>query len=345
MAAVLVGGTEKLRGEARATGAARAESVEEAVERASPDLVVDLSDEPVLGPLERLALAGRVLALGIPYEGPDFRFDPPPSRRRGRADPRRSSAPVSGSGRPRSRGTWRGASRRRGASSSSRWGEAGRQSRKSSVAADGRGAARALARRPPRGLRPPRDGRRRRRDDGRLPALRRGLAGAVAVSNVLEGVSVAAGARPGPGVLDGSGAALPPVAAGRRVLVRRPRSRSSVAAGYLNTYRALIADLVVVTMAEEEPPTPSSRGALRAHVRPGAPVIRTVLRPRPARARRRRARRVLLHGAARVTHAGSQRTSRTRTGRVSRVSGQPRRSRPPARGARRAPTPTSSSSS
>ena len=52
-------------------------SVEVAIERHAPDVVLDLSDEPVLGPRERFALASRVLALGLPYEGPDFRFDPP----------------------------------------------------------------------------------------------------------------------------------------------------------------------------------------------------------------------------------------------------------------------------
>ena len=40
--------------------------------------MVDLSDEPVLGPRERLLWASRALALGLPYVGADFRFDPPP---------------------------------------------------------------------------------------------------------------------------------------------------------------------------------------------------------------------------------------------------------------------------
>src|SRR5207302_6871597 len=41
------------------------------------EVVVDLSDEPVLSPAERFRLASRVLARGIPYEGADFRFEPP----------------------------------------------------------------------------------------------------------------------------------------------------------------------------------------------------------------------------------------------------------------------------
>jgi cyclic 2,3-diphosphoglycerate synthetase len=70
----LAGGTEKLRGDADygvpllavlADGFADAE------------VVVDLSDEPVLGPRERLLLASHVLAAGLRYEGADFRFEPP----------------------------------------------------------------------------------------------------------------------------------------------------------------------------------------------------------------------------------------------------------------------------
>jgi cyclic 2,3-diphosphoglycerate synthetase len=108
-----------------------------------------------------------------------------------------------------------------------------------------------------------------------------GLAGAVALSNVLEGVSLAARMAPDLLVLDGSGAALPPVDAGRRLLVASAAQPVEIAAGYLNTYRALIADLVLVTMAEPDAPHTELAAALRTRVRPGTPVIRAVLRPRP----------------------------------------------------------------
>jgi cyclic 2,3-diphosphoglycerate synthetase len=108
-----------------------------------------------------------------------------------------------------------------------------------------------------------------------------GLAGAVAVSNVLEGVSLASGLGAELVVLDGSGAALPPVDAGRRLLVVSAAQPVDIAAGYLNTYRALIADVIVVTMAEEDAPHEELARALRAHVHPWTPIIKTVLRPRP----------------------------------------------------------------
>ena len=109
-----------------------------------------------------------------------------------------------------------------------------------------------------------------------------GLAGEVAVSNVLEGVEVALRHEPELLVLDGSGAALPPVAAGRRVLVVGANQDPAVATGYLNTYRHLLADLVVVTMAEDDAPHAELAARSAELVRPGVPVLRTVLRPHPA---------------------------------------------------------------
>ena len=49
----------------------------DALDAVDVDVVVDLSDEPVLGPRERMLWASRALALGLPYVGADFRFEPP----------------------------------------------------------------------------------------------------------------------------------------------------------------------------------------------------------------------------------------------------------------------------
>ena len=76
VAAHVVGGTEKLRDDAD-YGVAVAGDLEAALAEHRPELVVDLSDEPVLGPRERFRFASRVLAAGLPYVGADFRFDPP----------------------------------------------------------------------------------------------------------------------------------------------------------------------------------------------------------------------------------------------------------------------------
>ena len=68
--AILVGGTEKLRGDAE-YGVPLVDGFGEA------ELVVDPSDEPVLGPAERMRWVSRALAAGLPYVGADFRFEPP----------------------------------------------------------------------------------------------------------------------------------------------------------------------------------------------------------------------------------------------------------------------------
>ena len=281
VAAVLVGGTEKLRDDVDGYGVPLEPSVEVAIERYQPDLILDLSDEPVLGPPERFALASRVLALGLPYEGPDFRFDPPPA-----ALVNVPTLAVIGTGKRVGKTAVTGHVARRLAST-----------RRIVVVAMGRGG-------PPEPevvvVRPTvetllelsRNGRHAASDHLETAVVagvttvgcRRcggGLAGAVAVSNVIEGVGVATGLGAELVVLDGSGAALPPVAADRRVLVASAAQPVAVTAGYLNAYRARIADLVVVTMAEDDAPHDELRDALRTHMRPWTQLVRTVLRPRP----------------------------------------------------------------
>jgi cyclic 2,3-diphosphoglycerate synthetase len=82
-------------------------------------------------------------------------------------------------------------------------------------------------------------------------------------------------------VFDGSGAALPPVAADRTVVVVGGHQDPRVAAGYLNAYRLLLADVVVLTMAEAGTEWEGVRSGVEAVVRPGVPVVATTLRPRP----------------------------------------------------------------
>ena len=280
VAAVLVGGTEKLRG-GDDYGVPLRDSVEGAIHELSPDAVVDLSDEPVLGPVERLRLASRVLALGLPYEGADFRLEPPHF-----SPVEMPSLAVIGTGKRVGKTAVTGHLARLLA-----------RSRRVVVVAMGRGgpAEPEVVRVPPTMqalLELSATGRHAASDHLETAALAGvetvgcwrcggGLAGAVAVSNVLEGAAVAAALGPDIVVFDGSGAALPPVEAGRRVLVAGAHQDVAVAAGYLNAYRALLADLVLVTMAEEDAPHVELAGALRAVARPGVPVVRATLRPVP----------------------------------------------------------------
>jgi len=68
--AIMAGGSEKLR-PGEGYGVPLLDGFGDA------EVVVDLSDQPVLGPDERFAWASRALAAGLSYIGADFRFDPP----------------------------------------------------------------------------------------------------------------------------------------------------------------------------------------------------------------------------------------------------------------------------
>jgi cyclic 2,3-diphosphoglycerate synthetase len=108
-----------------------------------------------------------------------------------------------------------------------------------------------------------------------------GLAGAVYASNVAEGARMAAALAPELVVFDGSGAAIPPIAADRTILAVGGHQEPAVAAGYLNAFRLLLADLVVVTMAEAGSGWERVRDAVGTIVSSDVEVLATVLRPRP----------------------------------------------------------------
>jgi cyclic 2,3-diphosphoglycerate synthetase len=76
-----------------------------------------------------------------------------------------------------------------------------------------------------------------------------GLAGQAFVSNVLEGARLAAERDPDVVVFDSSGAAVPPIAVDRRVLVVGPRHDLD---SHFNTYRRLVSDLVIAVDCELE---------------------------------------------------------------------------------------------
>ena len=264
--ALLVGGTEKLRG-----GEDYGVPLVDALAAVEADLVVDLSDEPVLGPRERMLWASRALALGLPYLGADFRFDPPP------LDPIEvPSLAVIGLG------------KRIGKTAvACHVARVLAQERRVVVVAMGRGgpAEPELVEEPPSLddlLALSRSGRHAASDHLEAAALadvptvgcRRaggGLAGAPFASNVLEGAQLAA-AQLDPELLvfDGSGAALPPVAVDARILVT---NGSHDARAGLNAYRVLVSDLVVDT-----------GGADREVIRSisDVPVVAAELRLRPA---------------------------------------------------------------
>jgi cyclic 2,3-diphosphoglycerate synthase len=281
VAAVLVGGVEKLRGDGE-YGVPLETDVELALATHRPEVVVDLSDEPILGPVERFALASRVLIHGIPYVGADFRLDPPDL-----ATFELPSIAVVGTGKRVGKTAVTGHLARVLA-----------PHRRVVVVAMGRGGP---AEPEPITVPPTvealvslsREGRHAASDHLETAALtgvttvgcRRcggGLAGMPFTSNVALGAQAALELDPELVVFDGSGAALPPVAATRTIAVVGAHQDPAVVAGYLNAYRLLLADVVLVSLAEDGSGWERTFGAVGAVARPGVSVVPTVLRPRPA---------------------------------------------------------------
>lgn len=277
VAAHVVGGTEKLRGDAD-YGVALVENLEAGLAEHRPALVVDLSDEPVLGPKERFRLVSRVLAAGLPYVGADFRFDPPELE----VFPLPSIGIV-------------GTGKRVGKTAITA--HAARllaRERKVVVVAMGRGGpaepeVASVAPDVEALLELSRSGRHAASDYLETAALagvetvgcRRcggGLAGAVSLSNVHAGATLAVELGPDLVLFDGSGAAFPPVRTDRRILVVNAQQDPDVVTGYLNEYRHLVSDLVVLTMAERG----SGWEELHGRALALAPsVVATTFRPKP----------------------------------------------------------------
>src|SRR5262249_5796971 len=99
-------------------------------------------------------------------------------------------------------------------------------------------------------------------------------------------------------VCDGSGAALPPVAADARILVASALQGADLVTGYLNAFRIMISDVVVLTMAGEH--AVELRRRIEEVKR--VPVIACELRLRPLEALRGRRTAVFTAGPAPTGH-------------------------------------------
>jgi cyclic 2,3-diphosphoglycerate synthase len=276
--ALLVGGTEKLRGDDD-YGVPLVHDLDEALARFEPEVALDLSDEPVLGPRERFRLASRLLARGIAYEGADFSLRPPEF-----APFEPPSIAIIGTGKRMGKTAVTGYAARLLAEerdvvvvSMGRGGPAEPEvaevaptvddllelARAGAHAASDYLETAALAGVPTIGC---------RRAGG-------GLAGTPWTTNVAAGMRKALERNPDLVILDGSGAAIPPVDADRRILVAGAHQDPALVTGYLNAYRILISDFVLLTMAEDGTDPEAVTEAIR-EVK-DVPVVATVLRPRP----------------------------------------------------------------
>jgi len=306
-AAVFLGGTEKidtsLAGDAEqneyGVPVFLHEDVQEAFNLAismhRPEVIVDLSDEPVLGYRERFRFASFALAAGAEYQGADFILSPP-SFHKLSAKP---SISIIGTGKRIGKTAISGFVSREISEAFNRTGKkdgvviiamgrggppdpeviAGSESRI--------GAADLLAY--------SRQGKHAASDyfeDAVLSSVttvgcRRcggGLAGAPFISNVVEGAAVAEKLPADLLIFEGSGSALPPIEVDRAICIAGADQPYDYLLGYLGTYRMLISDLVVLTMCEEPLASQQKVDSIIAGIKalkPGIEVIPTVLRPRP----------------------------------------------------------------
>jgi cyclic 2,3-diphosphoglycerate synthetase len=294
VAAAFLGGTEKIR-EGTDYGVPLVEdknpvsAVQKALAAYEVDVVVDLSDEPVIGYRERMKIASLALHAGARYLGSDFELKPPDLR----PVSTKPSMAVIGTGKRVGKTAISGYLARLLATEGFDPG----------VVSMGRGGPQlpevieghnmevgseylleALER-----------GAHAASDYYETAALSRvitigcrrcggGLAGEPFISNVLEGAEIANGLDTRVTLFDGSGTAMPPVQVERRVLVAGANQDPEYIVGFLGTYRLLLSDLVLLTMSEEPMADGEKvRGFFLAvrNVRPDLIVIPTVFRPRP----------------------------------------------------------------
>jgi cyclic 2,3-diphosphoglycerate synthase len=294
VAAAFLGGTEKLKqdtdyGVPLVTDRDPVSAVERGLSKHAVDIVVDLSDEPVVGYRERMRIASLALSAGARYLGSDFELRPPEFH----AISTKPALAVIGTGKRVGKTAVSGYLARL----------LTREGFEPSVVSMGRGGPsrpeviegqemevgsdyllEALER-----------GAHAASDYYETAALSRvttigcrrcggGLAGEPFVSNVLEGAEIANGLDTGVTVFDGSGAAVPPVAVERRVLVAGAHQDPEYITGFLGAYRLMISDLLVLTMSEEPMADQAKiQGIVEGvrEVKPDLTVIPTVFRPRP----------------------------------------------------------------
>lgn len=258
-----------------------------ALDEVRPEAVLDLSDEPVLGYRERMALAAVALSRGLPYLGSDFRLDPPI------AGPPLPVPTVSVIG------TGKRAGKTAVASELARVAE--RERLDPIVVAMGRGGppapqvAEAGSVTVDSLLELVRRGEHAASDylEDALTAgvttigARRcggGLAGSPFVSNVRAAAEMAVGRGAGIVILEGSGSSIPPVPWDAGILVAPAWLPPEYLGGYLGPFRLLLSDLVVITMAGSPSAGPENLLALKSHVqrfRGDARLIVTDFEPAP----------------------------------------------------------------
>lgn len=304
VAVVFIGGTEKLR-EASEEGISQKMErpvhfgddyhkipynlIGEMIEKYDADVVMDLSDEPVVDYSKRFKIATVILEKGIPYEGPDFKFDPLTEHE----VLKKPSLKILGTG------------KRIGKTAVSAYAARLIHNRQYNpcVVAMGRGGPehpeivrgdeieitpQYLMEQSDKGVHAASD----HWEDALMSRIltigcRRcggGLAGDVFITNMKRGAELANEVDADFVIMEGSGAALPPIKTDSHIVLVGANQPLINIKNFFGPFRIKLADLVILTMCEE--PMSSAKKVKNIEdfvkeINPDAEVISTVFRPKP----------------------------------------------------------------
>ena len=302
-AAVFIGGTEKLRDDTEDSYSEKLgvpvqfakdkdipyDLIVEMIRKYDIDIVMDLSDEPILDYPKRFNIACKVLNEGITYKGPDFEFEP-----HSEYDiMEKPSITILGTGKRIGKTAVSGSVSRL----------IDKNGYEPCVIAMGRGgpaepeivhgeeleiSAEFLLEQSQKGVHAASD----HWEDALMSRIltigcRRcggGMAGEVFMTNMKKGAKLANEVESKFAIFEGSGAAIPPIKTNKKIVLIGANQPTANLTTYFGPYRIGLGDLVVLTMCEE-PMTSSEKikeiEEFVAEINPEATVISTVFRPKP----------------------------------------------------------------
>ena len=303
VAAVFIGGTEKLRDDSPDTYSEKlGVSVEFAKDKDIPydiivdmirkydiDSVMDLSDEPILDYPKRFKIACKVLNEGIIYEGPDFKFEPTSQYE----IMEKPSITILGTGKRIGKTAVSGFVSRL----------IDKNGYEPCVIAMGRGGpeepeivhgekieinAEFLLEQSEKGVHAASD----HWEDALMSRIltigcRRcggGMAGEVFLTNMKKGAKLANDVDAKFAIFEGSGAAIPPIKTDKKIVLIGANQPIENLTTYFGPYRIGLGNLIILTMCEEPMADSDKIKAIEefvSEVNPEATVISTVFRPKP----------------------------------------------------------------
>ena len=303
VAAVFIGGTEKLRDDSEEsysevlgvpvqfakTNDIPYNLIVEMIQKYNIDTVMDLSDEPILDYPKRFQIACKVLSQGVSYQGPDFKFDPITQYE----VMEKPSIKIIGTGKRIGKTAVSGFVSRL----------IDKQGYEPCVVAMGRGGPQEpeivhgeeveitpefLLEQSQKGVHAASD----HWEDALMSRIltigcRRcggGMAGEVFLTNMKKGAILANQVDSKFAIFEGSGAAIPPIKTNKNIVLIGANQPLNNIINYFGPYRISLGDLIILTMCEEPMCNDEKRQYIEnfiEQINPKAKVISTVFRPKP----------------------------------------------------------------